>query len=236
MELSTDFFKILTPVLIGTTYLSAFKDGTPTCNRFIINYFLYLLTSFAIYFTAIKVYDEKDLQLKKGIRMILSIAFLMLVIAIVYVKNVTAQHFIYLAILLIMAYLQRFHLQKIKKEVIEETLKKMMVIIVISMVIAIKYPQYMNDSFIKILFFGLIFIIIFRIFDIFLFDKKYHDIISSFAVFIFACLIMYDTNRVIQASKSCRVKGGNPNYVDHVLDLFMNLVSLFKNLSDVLDE
>ena len=142
MELSTDFFKILTPVLIGTTYLSAFKDGTPTCNRFIINYFLYLLTSFAIYFTAIKVYDEKDLQLKKGIRMILSIAFLMLVIAIVYVKNVTAQHFIYLAILLIMAYLQRFHLQKIKKEVIEETLKKMMVIIVISMVIAIKYPQY----------------------------------------------------------------------------------------------
>ena len=111
-----------------------------------------------------------------------------------------------------------------------------MVIIVISMVIAIKYPQYMNDSFIKILFFGLIFIIIFRIFDIFLFDKKYHDIISSFAVFIFACLIMYDTNRVIQASKSCRVKGGKPNYVDHVLDMFMNLVSLFKNLSDVLDE
>ena len=72
--------------------------------------------------------------------------------------------------------------------------------------------------------------------NLFLFDKKYHDIISSFAVFIFACLIMYDTNRVIQASNSCRVKGGKPNYVDHVLDMFMNLVSLFKNLSDVLDE
>ena len=33
-----------------------------------------------------------------------------------------------------------------------------------------------------------------------------------------------------------QVKGGKPNYVDHVLDMFMNLVSLFKNLSDVLDE
>ena len=60
MDLPHNFFKILTPVLLGTTYLSAFEGGKPTCNRFIINYFLYLLTSFSIYFTAMKVYDEQN--------------------------------------------------------------------------------------------------------------------------------------------------------------------------------
>ena len=64
MELPENFFKILTPVLLGSTYFSAFEGGKPTCNRFIINYFLYLLTSFSIYFTAMKVYEENDIQVQ----------------------------------------------------------------------------------------------------------------------------------------------------------------------------
>ena len=102
MELPDNFFKILTPVLLGTTYLSAFKGGKPTCNRFIINYFLYLLTSFSIYFTAMKVYDEQNIQLEKKVIMALSLSLFILIIALVFTDNQILQHFIYLAILLIM--------------------------------------------------------------------------------------------------------------------------------------
>tara|TARA_B100000579_G_scaffold121730_1_gene97962 strand:- start:9061 stop:9771 length:711 start_codon:yes stop_codon:yes gene_type:complete len=236
MELPGNFFKILTLVLLGTTYLSAFKGGKPTCNRFIINYFLYLLTSFSIYFTAMKVYDEQNIELEKKVVMALSLALFILIIGLVFTKNQILQHLIFLAILLIMAYIKRFYLQKLDKDVIEDTLKKMMIIIVISMLIALKFPQYMNDSFITILFFGLLFVILFRILDVVFFDKKYNDMISTISVFIFSCLIMYDTNRVVEASKACRVKGVIPNYLDHVLDMFLNLINLFSNLSDVLDE
>lgn len=144
MELPYNFFQLLTPVLLGTTYFSAFEGGKPTCNRFIINYFLYLLTSFSIYFTAMKVYEDKNIQVQKSVVIGLSLVLFLFIIAIINVKDKTIQHFIFLAILLIMAYLQRFYLQKIDKEVIEETLQKMMVIIVLCVIIALKFPQYMN--------------------------------------------------------------------------------------------
>ena len=235
MELPQNFFKILTPVLIGATYLSAFEGGKPTCNRFIINYFLYLLTSFSIYFTAMKVYEEQNIQLEKSKLIMLSLLLLILIIGIIFVKNKTLQHLIYLAILLILAYLQRFYLQDISKDVIEDTLKKMMVIIVFCVIIALKFPQYMNESFLTILVFGLLFVILFRIVDVVFLDKKFNDMISMVSVFLFSCLIMYDTNRVMDAARECRVTATTPNYLDHVLDMFLNLFNLFNNLTEVLD-
>tara|TARA_B100000686_G_scaffold143096_1_gene150592 strand:- start:3127 stop:3828 length:702 start_codon:yes stop_codon:yes gene_type:complete len=228
-------FTFLTPILMIGTYLSAFEGGKPTCNRFIINYFLYLLTSFSIYFTAMKVYDQKNVQIEKSNVIVLSLLLFILIIGIIFIKNRTLQHVIYLCILLIFAYLQKYFLQKYDKGVIEDTLKKMMVIIVISVIIAIKYPHYMNDNFLAILFYSLIFVILFRVIDVVIFDKKYNDRISTILVFLFSCLIMYDTNRVIQASKECRIRGGSPNYLDYVLDMFLNLENLFNNLIDVLD-
>ena len=66
-------------------------------------------------------------------------------------------------------------------------------------------------------------------------QKKYHDKISAISVFLFSCLIMYDTNRVVEAAKQCRVSGGSPDYLDHVLDMFLNIQNLFNNLSDVIE-
>ena len=47
--ISSDKINILTPALIIITFLSSFKGGKPTCDRYIINYFLYLLTSISLY-------------------------------------------------------------------------------------------------------------------------------------------------------------------------------------------
>ena len=46
---------------------------------------------------------------------------------------------------------------------------------------------------------------------------------------------MYDTNRVVEASKQSRVSGVSPDYLDHFLDMFLNLQNLFNNLSDVIE-
>ena len=46
---SKDKLQIIIPILFGTIYFSAFKNGKQTCDRYFINYFLYLLTSLTVY-------------------------------------------------------------------------------------------------------------------------------------------------------------------------------------------
>ena len=65
----------------------------------------------------------------------------------IFIKNKTLQHLMFICILLILAYKQLLLLKILDKEVIEDVLKKMMVIIVFCVIIALKFPHYMNDSF-----------------------------------------------------------------------------------------
>ena len=54
-----DVLKIATPLIACVTYFSAFKNGKPTCDRFLVNNFLYLLVSLMIYLTSIKYYEKE---------------------------------------------------------------------------------------------------------------------------------------------------------------------------------
>ena len=47
---SKNNLQVAIPVLFGVIYFSAFKNGKQTCDRYFANYFLYLLTSLAVYF------------------------------------------------------------------------------------------------------------------------------------------------------------------------------------------
>ena len=51
MEISDNFYFLLTPLLIGTTYFSAFENGKTTCKRLQQIICIYLLTSLSIYFS-----------------------------------------------------------------------------------------------------------------------------------------------------------------------------------------
>lgn len=235
IQLPKNIHYFLTPLFLTVTYYSAFESGKPTCNRFIINYFLYLISSQIVYFTAIKFYDDKKIQIENKYLIGLSILLFVCLFGLLYSQNTFYKHLFYLLILLILAYLQNIYLKKIKKEVIEEILQKMMIIIIICIMITLKYPQYINQSLFNFLIFGLIFVIFFRLIDIFFLKKKNNEIISMISVFLFAGFIMYDSKRVIEMSKECRIKGGNPDYLDHVLDMVLNLQNLFNNLSNVIE-
>lgn len=230
MSLSDNVYFLLTPLLIGTTYFSAFENGKTTCKRFTTNYFLYLLTSFSIYFSALKAYDKNIVKVDRKYSFPLVILEIILIFSLAFVKDQTMRHIIVLLILLIMAYLQKVFLEKIDKNQIEDIIKKMMIIIIICFLIALKFPQYMNNSFLIFLVAGLLFSLLFHFIDFVFLDRKYKSMISSFVVFLFAGFIMYDTNRVIQVGKTCK-KGTNPDYLDLVLDMVINVEGLFRNLA-----
>jgi len=236
MSLNDNLYFLLTPLLIGTTYFSAFENGKTTCKRFTTNYFLYLLTSLSIYFSALKAYDKNIVKVDKKYTFPLVILEIILIFSFMFVKDQTLRHIIFVFILLIMSYLQKVFLEKIDKNQIEDILKKMMIIIIVCFLIALKFPQYMNNSFLTFLVAGLLFVLLFGFIDHIFLDKKYKSMISSIAVFFFAGFIMYDTNRVIEVGKTCK-KGTNPDYLDLVLDMVINIEGLFRHLalSDITD-
>ena len=50
---SKNKLQIAIPILFGAIYLSSFKNGKQTCDRYFVNYFLYLLISSAAVFIPI---------------------------------------------------------------------------------------------------------------------------------------------------------------------------------------
>ena len=69
--------------------------------------------------------------------------------------------------LLIIAYIEKEFLKTLDEGVIEDTTKKMMIIIVICAIIALKFPHLIKPSLGYILGSGLLFVILFRIIDTF---------------------------------------------------------------------
>ena len=43
MDIPTNYYYMLIPVLVVITRLSAFKDGKPVCKRYLVNCLLYLI-------------------------------------------------------------------------------------------------------------------------------------------------------------------------------------------------
>ena len=233
MELHENFYFLLTPILVLVTYLSAFKNGKPTCDRFITNYFLYLLTSFFISFSSHKMIDKGIITTKKQYKWPLFILLLVLIFLIIKVKNQFLQHVIYLLILLILSYLNKIFLEKLDRKQIESILKKMIIIILVCMAIALKYPKLITNSLLNALIFGLISVLILGFIDHVFFNKKYKSYLDLITVFLFAGFIMYDTNRVVIESKRCKQGGKNPNYIDLVFNMLLNLDGIFKNLAEL---
>ena len=223
----------LSPLLMLLTYLSAFKDGKLTCDRYLINSFLYLITSISIFFTSSKVLNDQNIQINNIQKMGLSLLLLVLVFSLGFVRNNTIKHIMWFAILVLFSLVLNY--EKYDKELIEDTFKKMLLIILLCVLIAIQFPQYIKPSMGTVLVFGLLFVIVFRIIDTFFFNQKYNTLISSIAVFIFSAFIIYDTDRIMKDAKEC-VKSNNPDYLDNMINMFLNLMNLFNNLLAVAEE
>lgn len=235
ITLPPNFFHFLTPVLLITTYLSAFKDGKVTCNRFLMNNFLYLLTSFSIFFSAIKIADNRNIELNVKHRFVMFFLVVILIVVFSFIENVALRHILWILIIIILALSSKLLYEKYDKELIESSLKKMMIIIVICCLIALKYPNLISPSILTILIFGLLFVILFRIIDTVFLEKEYNDMISYVAIFIFSGFIIFDTNRVMDAAKRCNVSGGNPDYLENMSDMFLNILNLFQNIAEISD-
>ena len=142
--LKLDFLKLATPILTGITYFSAFKNGKPTCDRFMVNNFLYLLVSLMIYITAIKVYEEKNITFgnnEAGVKFGLVILCIIFLVSISYVDNQLIKHLFGILFIILLAYIVKGQIEKYDKELIKDTILKV-TIIVLACVLILYLIQY----------------------------------------------------------------------------------------------
>ena len=78
---------MFSPLLVFITYLSAFKNGKFTCDRYLVNHFLYLLTSISIYFTSVKVVQKQKIKLDMMHSLGIGLLVILLLFSFYLIKN-----------------------------------------------------------------------------------------------------------------------------------------------------
>lgn len=215
---------MFSPLLVFITYLSAFKNGKFTCDRYLVNHFLYLLTSISIYFTSVKVVQKQKIKLDMMHSLGIGLLVILLLFSFYLIKNTFLQHIMWLLILILLSIIPDY--EKYDKDVIEDVFKKSIIIVLICLLIAMKFPKYINGSVHNVLIGGLIFVILFHIIDTFFLKNKYKKLISHISVFVFSGLIIYDTDTVLKQATDCV----QPEYLNNMINMFLNIFNLFENL------
>ena len=225
--ISTDKLELITPLLLLITYLSSFKNNKPTCDRYLINYFLYLLTSISIYLLAgEKIVIGSD----KALLMISFLGSIAIIFAFHYVENIWLKHLLWIALLSLLGVAFKKVHEKYGNDKIKAVISKLMMVLVVCIFIAIMFPQYIKPEWEYILFLGLIILLILKVIDIFVFKNKYDSLLSKVTVFIFSIFVIYDTDRALQFSKQCSKSKLGPQYLENILNMFLNIMNLFNNL------
>ena len=216
--------QIAIPVLFGAIYFSAFKNGKQTCDRYFLNYFLYLLMSLALYYYTM---NEVDINLK-GLSIIVFIGVIGCLFAFHMVENIYLKHLLWIILIVCIGIISKRFYEKFNKEDIKDALKKLIIILIVCVLMALTFPQLLKPKIEIILIFSILITFLLRVIDYLFYDKKYSKTLTYVVVFIFSAFIMYDTKRVIEFSKKC--VDGNTGYLDNVFDMFLSVTAMFENL------
>lgn len=231
--ISPKYLKILAPLLVGITYMSAFKNHKPTCDRYMLNYFLYLITTLVLYLTFGELSDEYGLNDNKMALILSVIGSIGIIFAFTVTKNVWVRHLLFIALIFLISIGSKKLYEIYDKEEITSAIKKLLLILIVCGAIAVKFPDLIKPGFINAGVISLIIVLILTLIDQFVFKGKYNKIISTIIVFIFTMFIIYDTNRVIGYSKKCKSDKNGAEYLNHVLDMFLNIINIFNNLLNI---
>jgi FtsH-binding integral membrane protein len=228
-QLNSKNLSVLSLSLFIITYLSAFKNGKPTCDRYLVNNFLYLLTIICVYVTSITTLDEKNIEVKSSISLMLGLLSLALIFAYTGTKNTLLKHIIWLVIILSLSYISKRFYDKYDKKQIKKVIVKLMVILLICVIIALSFPQLIKPKLEIALLFAAVILIIMRVIDFFFLDREYGNLISTLIIFVFSGFMIYDTGRVMKLKKLCS-ESIPADYLMNTSNLFLDILSIFENL------
>lgn len=180
--------------------------------------------SFAIYYYTM---NEVDIDIK-GLSIIVFIGLLGVVFAFSVVENIYVKHLLWVVLIVCLGIISKRFYEKFDKEDIKDAMKKLIIILIICVLLALTFPHLLKPNIEIVLVFALLVTVILRLIDHFFYDKKYSKTLTYIVIFIFSAFIMYDTKRVVEFSKKC--VDGKTGYLDNVIDMFLSVSAMFENI------
>ena len=232
-NINTYYISLL--ILIIIIFKSAFKNGKPTCNNYVINTYLYTLFMLLFFVTCIKKLNElnfniDDHGLMYMVIVIFSIFGLIIFSNIISKDNFIGKHIAWLLIILILAILSNHTYKYISKDDLDKILIKLCLIVCGLTIVAFLYPDLINMKLLPYLLLGLFVIIISLIVDsIFFKTPKTNKILNYGILFIFSYLLLIDTKSIKLNQKSCV----NADYINQSSNLFLDIINIMNSLINV---
>ncbi len=234
------FFIFILTLLI---FNFSFKNGSPTCNNFIVNTYLYIGLGVVLLGLFTYAFEFYNLNLNFYTSILAFILTIILIIAIGYIrtqKNYFLNHIMWL--LLIIGFSMMIYPMVASpqyKPFINRTIMIVACIFFIMTLIVYIFPKFF-DTYYGILGIGLfvallsviIVEVIYLIYKVSTKQLEYTNLnrfISYFVIVLFSVFISYDTQTLKRRAKTCKESNmfDYPNYPLESLDIILDLINLF---------
>ena len=228
---------IATLVLVALVFsiaFNSFEQGKFTCNRYIMNTYLYVILTFNIISLLWLILEHRGVKINFTLWQYLGL--FLITLAIIWLihsvnpKNVVPKHLLWLIFVLgIGTLIYPFYNSFTDKNIVlSAALTTILLTLVLSIIAFIK-PEWISLSMGPILFFLLLAIIIMEITMLLVYRKDYRKIrvmfraTSYFVILLFIGFILYDTKMLQIRAKECV----NADYLNESMKLFLDVFNIF---------
>lgn len=225
---------IVLSIIVIIILSSAFKNSQPTCNRFILNTYAYLLFMIVFLYTS-HLYIIKHF-LNTPLLNYLFLIFIVNIVLLFRLMSVPAFHPVEKHLYLI-AWLVTFALYtypmtiKASRMDPRELTEIMLICLGLTLTatgLVVFFPNMVSASWGLPLFLGLTGLIFAQLISVFMNTSTQY--ITYFSIVLFTIFISYDTQLALTASKTC--VEGKADYIKYSMGLFLDIVNLFSSLEN----
>ena len=221
-------------VLLFLIAMNSFKKGKFTCNKYMLNTYLYVILTFniiAILCLSLEHYNVKfQFSLMQLLGLFLISIGLIISLGFIDAKYIVGKHIVWLLFILAlgMIFYPMYNSFQEKSVVLSAILTTVALTVVLS-VIAFMKPELISFSLGPILLMILIAVIIMEVSMLIIYRKNYGKIrkfyraFSYFVIFLFMGFILYDTKMLQVRAKACV----NADYIQESLNLFLDIFNIF---------
>lgn len=232
-------------VLIVKVYNTAFKGGKFTCNRYILNAYLYILLTLVIISLQNITMENNNVPIESiyqnfrgwgGLILLLIVSFgLLMLVLTTNPRNVILKHIVWLAFVLFLGILvYPSYLSTIENNTVVATLFSTIGILVVFSIVAFVKPDWISLSWGPTLGFLLLAGIIAEL-CFYFFNRNSKNRVGrskGFAYFfiaLFTIYILYDTKKIQVNARLC--KESTVDYINESLGIVLDAINLFQNMA-----
>lgn len=217
--------------------LNSFENGKFTCNKYILNTYLYVILTFNIIALVCLGLEHKKINFKFSIGQTIGIFILtlLLLVSLHFIKaeNIIPKHLVWLLFVLgiSLVFYPMYSIYEDKSVILSAAFTTIMLTLILS-IVAYMRPEWISFKAGPILFMLLLGGLIMEISLLVIYRKNYGKIsnllrfMSYFFILVFMGYILYDTKMLQIRAKEC-IKA---DYIQESLHLFLDIFNIFVRL------